>query len=328
LITINNLVKRYEKLTAVDDLTLDIHENEVFGLLGQNGAGKTTTIHMLATLLKPTSGTATVNGYDIVKESAKVRASIGVVFQVPSSDDMLTGHENLKLHSMLYGVSKHLREKRILEVLELVGLTERKNDQVKKYSGGMRRRLEIARGLIHKPRVLFLDEPTLGLDPSNRETMWKYIQRLVKEEKVTIILTTHYMEEADMLCDRVGIIDKGKIIMLDTPSKLKELVGGHIIKLKINDNDNNNNSNNNSIIEILKNFTFIHKIENRAGGVIILSVNDISHDLPIILRNIDGVESVEFTTPTLTDVFLRSTGQQNIEEEAEGGFMERYARYD
>jgi ABC-2 type transport system ATP-binding protein len=140
-------------------------------------------------------------------------------------------------------------------------------------------------------------------------------------------LTTHYMEEADMLCDRVGIIDKGKIIMLDTPSKLKELVGGHIIKLKINDNNNNNNNNNN-IIEILKNFTFIHKIENKAGDVIILSVNDISHDLPIILRNIDGVESVEFTTPTLTDVFLRSTGQQNIEEEAEGGFMERYARYD
>ena len=209
---------------------LDIHENEIFGLLGSNGAGKTTIIHMLATLLKPTSGTATVNGYDIIKESAKVRASIGIVFQASSSDDMLTGYENLKINSLLYGIPRHLRENRIDWVLDLVGLTERKDDQVKKYSGGMRRRLEIARGLIHKPKVIFLDEPTLGLDPSSRESMWRYIQRLAKEEKITIILTTHYMEEADKLCDRIGIIDKGKIIALDTPSKLKARIGGDIIK--------------------------------------------------------------------------------------------------
>jgi ABC-2 type transport system ATP-binding protein len=319
LITIQNLVKRYENLTAVDGLHLDIHENEVFGLLGSNGAGKTTIIHMLATLLKPTSGTATVNGYDIIKESSKVRASIGIVFQAPSSDDMLTGYENLKINSLLYGIPRHLRENRIDWVLDLVGLTERKDDQVKKYSGGMRRRLEIARGLIHKPKVIFLDEPTLGLDPSSRESMWRYIQRLAKEEKITIILTTHYMEEADKLCDRIGIIDKGKIIALDTPSKLKARIGGDIIKLKAKQNDILS-------IETLKHFTFVRKIEDMNDErLLILSVDNASYNLPIILKQID-VESVEVTSRTLNDVFLHFTGR-NIREQPEGGFMERYALY-
>jgi ABC-2 type transport system ATP-binding protein len=319
LITIQNLVKRYENLTAVDGLHLDIHENEVFGLLGSNGAGKTTIIHMLATLLKPTSGTATVNGYDIIKESSKVRASIGIVFQAPSSDDMLTGYENLKINSLLYGIPRHLRENRIDWVLDLVGLTERKDDQVKKYSGGMRRRLEIARGLIHKPKVIFLDEPTLGLDPSSRESMWRYIQRLAKEEKITIILTTHYMEEADKLCDRIGIIDKGKIIALDTPSKLKARIGGDIIKLKAKQN-------NILSIETLKHFTFVRKIEDMNDErLLILSVDNASYNLPIILKQID-VESVEVTSRTLNDVFLHFTGR-NIREQPEGGFMERYALY-
>lgn len=319
MITIQNLVKRYENLTAVDGVHLDIHENEIFGLLGSNGAGKTTIIHMLATLLKPTSGTATVNGYDIIKESAKVRASIGIVFQAPSSDDMLTGYENLKINSLLYGIPRHLRENRIDWVLDLVGLTGRKDDQVKKYSGGMRRRLEIARGLIHKPKVIFLDEPTLGLDPSSRESMWRYIQRLAKEEKITIILTTHYMEEADKLCDRIGIIDKGKIIALDTPSKLKARIGGDIIKLKAKQN-------NILSIEILKHFTFVRKIEDMNDErLLILSVDNASYNLPIILKQID-VESVEVTSRTLNDVFLHFTGR-NIREQPEGGFMERYALY-
>jgi ABC-2 type transport system ATP-binding protein len=308
----------------VDNLTLDIYDNEVFGLLGQNGAGKTTIIHMLATLLRPTSGTATVNGYDIVIEPAKVRASVGIVFQAPSSDDMLTGYENLKLHSLLYKVPRQVREKRISDVLELVGLTKRKHDQVKKYSGGMRRRLEIARGIIHKPKIIFLDEPTLGLDPRSRESMWKYIQQLVKEEKITIILTTHYMEEADILCDRIGIIDKGKIIALDTPSKLKEMAGGDdIIKLRVKE------KNVQDINNILKDFSFVHKIENNVDGYIILSVDNASRDLPIILKKID-VELVEFTNHNLNDVFIRFTGQ-NIKEEQEqpeGGFMEKFARYD
>src|ERR687896_273215 len=232
MIKIRGLTKKYGSHIAADNLTLDINENEVFGLLGSNGAGKTTTIHMLATLLKPSSGSATVNGYDIVCQPAKVRSSIGIVFQAPSSDDMLSGYENLQLHSMLYSIPRHTRKQRIEEVLNLVGLSERRHDQVKTYSGGMRRRLEIARGLLHKPKVMFLDEPTLGLDPASRETMWKYIQRLVREEKMTVILTTHYMEEADILCDRIGIIDKGRIVALDTPKGLKAGLGGDVIRIK------------------------------------------------------------------------------------------------
>ena len=314
MIRIRNLVKKYGSLTAVDDLTLEINENEVFGLLGSNGAGKTTTIHMLATLLKPTSGTATVNGYDIVSQPAKVRASIGIVFQAPSSDDMLTGYENLHLHSMLYSVPRHTRRNRIDEVLELVGLIERKHDQVKTYSGGMRRRLEIARGLLHKPKVMFLDEPTLGLDPASRESMWKYVQRLVKEEKVTIILTTHYMEEADILCDRIGIIDKGRIVALDTPSKLKAGLGGDIIRIKTRDS-----------IDKVRQFEFVRKVE-QSDGFLVLSVDNAKRALPVLLQAIEA-ESAEFSSPTLNDVFIQITGR-NIKEQAEGGFMERYAKYD
>lgn len=317
MIQIRNLTKKYEKLTAVDDLSLDIGENEIFGLLGPNGAGKTTVIHMLATLLKPTSGSATVNNFDIIKESAKVRASIGIVFQVPSSDDLLTGYENLKIHAFLYGVPSHIREKRINDALELVGLVERKNDQVKKYSGGMRRRLEIARGLIHEPNVLFLDEPTLGLDPTSRETMWKYIQKLVKEKNMSIILTTHYMEEADLLCNRIGIIDKGKIIALGTPSELKSKLHGDIVRLKTKDGKTD--------ITPLKNLHFIHKIES-VDGHIILNVDDAKRNIPEILKIVD-TEYVEYSSPTLNDVFLKLTGR-TIKEQAEGGFMERYVQYD
>ncbi len=316
LIHIRNLTKRYEKLTAVDNLSLDIGQSEVFGLLGPNGAGKTTVIHMLATLLNPTSGSATVNGFDILKDPEKVRSSIGIVFQVPSSDDLLTGYENLKIHALLYGVKPDVREKRISAALELVGLTDRKDDQVKKYSGGMRRRLEIARGLIHNPKVLFLDEPTLGLDPSSRETMWKYIQQLVKQEKLSIILTTHYMEEADMLCNRIGIIDKGKIIALDTPTNLKSMLGGDIVKLKLKQDSNT---------DALKNLECISKMES-LDGYLLLSVDDAKRNIPEILKHVE-VESVEATSPTLNDVFLKLTGR-NIKEQAEGGFMERYVQYD
>ena len=315
MIRIRSLVKKYSNLTAVDDLTLDINENEVFGLLGSNGAGKTTTIHMLATLLKPTSGTATVNGYDIVSQPARVRASIGIVFQAPSSDDILTGYENLHLHSMLYSVPRYARRNRIEEVLELVGLTERKHDQVKTYSGGMRRRLEIARGLLHKPKVMFLDEPTLGLDPASRESMWKYVQRLVKEEKVTIILTTHYMEEADMLCDRIGIIDKGKIVALDTPTGLKAGLGGDIIRIKTKDS-----------VDKVRQFDFVHKVE-QSDGFLVLSVKDARKALPVLLQHVEA-ESAEFASPSLNDVFIQITGRNIDKEQAEGGFMERYAKYD
>jgi len=318
LIKIDHLTKRYENLTAVDDLSLDIEDNEIFGLLGPNGAGKTTVIHMLSTLLKPTSGSASVNGFDILKDSAKVRSSIGIVFQVPSSDDLLTGYENLKIHAFLYGVPAEIREKRINDALELVGLTERKNDQVKKYSGGMRRRLEIARGLIHEPNVLFLDEPTLGLDPSSRETMWKYIQKMVKERKLTIILTTHYMEEADLLCNRIGIIDRGKIIALGTPRDLKSKISGDTVRLKTKIR--------NTDITQLKNLHFVHGIEF-IDGHIVLSVDDAKRNIPEILKHVE-VEYVEYITPTLNDVFLKLTGRTIKEQQAEGGFMERYVQYD
>ena len=304
----------------MDNLSLDICNNEVFGLLGQNGAGKTTIIHMLATLLKPTAGSATVNGFDIVKEPAKVRASIGIVFQAPSSDDMLTGYENLKLHSLLYNVPRKIREKRISDVLELVDLTERQHDQVKKYSGGMRRRLEIARGILHKPKILFLDEPTLGLDPRSRESMWKYIRKLVQEEKITIILTTHYMEEADFLCDRIGILDRGKIIALDTPSQLKEIVSGNdIIKLRLEKKDEDYDT-------LLKDLSFIHRISTDVDGSVILLVENASRNLPKILKKVNA-ESVEYSNRNLNDVFIHFTAQET-KEQPEGGFMEKFARYD
>ena len=304
----------------MDNLSLDICNNEVFGLLGQNGAGKTTIIHMLATLLKPTAGSATVNGFDIVKEPAKVRASIGIVFQAPSSDDMLTGYENLKLHSLLYNVPRKIREKRISDVLELVDLTERQHDQVKKYSGGMRRRLEIARGILHKPKILFLDEPTLGLDPRSRESMWKYIRKLVQEEKITIILTTHYMEEADFLCDRIGILDRGKIIALDTPSQLKEIVSGNdIIKLRLEKKDEDFDT-------FLMDLSFIHRISTDVDGSVILLVENASRNLPKILKKVNA-ESVEFSNRNLNDVFIHFTAQET-KEQPEGGFMEKFARYD
>jgi ABC-2 type transport system ATP-binding protein len=263
---------------------------------------------------------------------------------------MLTGFENLKIHSYLYSVPSDLRIKRINELLKLVGLYERKDDIVKKYSGGMRRRLEIARGLIHKPKVMFLDEPTLGLDPNSRKSMWNYIQKLVKEEKITIILTTHYMEEADTLCDRIGFINKGKIIAIDTPQQLKLMVKnnndfnntdkyiGDIVKLhfKVTKQINSQNNNNNNIltknIEILKSFKFVKKVEqiNESENddlVLILHVDNMNYNLPIILKSVDKVEYIEFSQPTLDDVFYTFT-KGRIAEEPEGGFMERYAQYD
>jgi ABC-2 type transport system ATP-binding protein len=338
LIEIKNLVKKYKNIIAVDNTNLKINDNEIFGLLGPNGAGKTTLIHILATLIKPSSGTAIINRYDIINEPSKVRSSIGIVFQAPSSDDILTGYENLKIHSLLYNVDSQIREKRISDVLELVGLTNRKNDQVKKYSGGMRRRLEIARGLLHKPKVIFLDEPTLGLDPNSRESMWKYIKRLVDEEKITIILTTHYMEEADLLCNRIGFIDKGKIIALNSPSKLKANIGGEIINLKI---ENKEMDNIEKIIDLIKKFDFVHRVENfetkGEKGKIAVYVDNASNNLPIIMKVINkmlndiDISSVDYRRPTLNDVFLKFTGRhiedQYDKDSAEGGFMERYAQY-
>ncbi|MCZ7381864.1 MAG: ATP-binding cassette domain-containing protein, partial [Candidatus Methanoperedens sp.] len=232
VIKTESLTKKYGKITAVEGLNLDIEEGEIFGLLGPNGAGKTTLISMLCTILKPTSGRAWVNGFDIVKESGKVRKSIGIVFQAPSVDDLLTGRENLAMHNLLFGVPRGIRKQRIDEVLSIVNLEKRADDLVNTYSGGMRRRLELARGIMHHPKILFLDEPTLGLDPQTREHIWEYIVNLAEKECMTVMLTTHYMEEAEQLCDRVAIIDYGKIVALDSPETLKNKIAGDVVKIK------------------------------------------------------------------------------------------------
>ena len=318
MIIVKNLVKKYGDFYALNGLSFEVNENEIFGLLGPNGAGKTTLIHILATLLKPTTGGAVVNGYDVLHNATKVRESIGVVFQAPSSDDILTGYENLKIHALLYGIPRGIREKRISEVLKLVGLEGRKNDQVKKYSGGMRRRLEIARGLLHHPKVLFLDEPTLGLDPQSRESMWTYIKEIVTEEKVTIILTTHYMEEADMLCDRIGFISSGKIIALNSPSNLKQEMGGDIVKINfIGDIPST---------ETFTRFNFVHKVELEENTAIVY-MDEVNSNMHSLIKDLKGVRTIEYKKPTLNDVFLRLSGDFLSGDSPEGGFMQRYAQY-
>lgn len=222
MIQVKNLVKEFNGFRAVDDISFKVDRGEIFAFLGPNGAGKTTTIRMLTTLLLPTSGEINLNGYDTVKQQAEVRRSFGIVFQDPTLDDELTAFENMEFHGVLYQVPKDVRRPKIEQLLKFVELWERKNDLVKYFSGGMKRRLEIARGLLHHPKLLFLDEPTLGLDPQTRNHIWSYIKNLNKEEGITVFFTTHYMEEADRVADRVAIIDKGKIVAEGKPEDLKK----------------------------------------------------------------------------------------------------------
>jgi len=308
-IVTNNLTKKFNGITAVDSVSISISEGEFFGLLGPNGAGKTTFISMLCTTLKPSIGAAKVWGYDVQKEPDKVRKVIGIVFQDPSSDLNLTGRENLDFHARLYGLEKYQREKRIGEVLELVELSDRAGDLVKTYSGGMQRRLELARGLMHFPKVLFLDEPTLGLDPQTRRRIWKYIEKINREEKITIILTTHYMEEADYLCGRVAIIDKGKIIALDTPSKLKSIVGRDMITVESSDSL--------KLLELLEKKDFV-KGANLMNETVNLSVEEGEKLIPKVIEIARAAEiqviSVGLRKPTLEDVFIYYTGKTIREE--------------
>jgi len=222
MIQVSNITKKFDGFTAVDNISFSVAEGEIFGFLGPNGAGKTTTIKMLTTLLYPTSGEININGYNPVIDKNKVRHSFGIVFQDPSLDDELTAYENMEFHGVLYKVPKDIRKNRIEQLLKFVELWDRKNDLVKYFSGGMKRRLEIARGLIHHPKILFLDEPTLGLDPQTRNHIWSYIKNLNKEEKMTVFFTTHYIEEAERAAHRVAIIDHGKIIAAGTPQTLEE----------------------------------------------------------------------------------------------------------
>ena len=307
----DNLVKRYGEVTAVDGVSLEIPEGEVFGLLGPNGAGKTTLISMLATLVRPTSGSALVAGYDINRQSLDVRRQIGIVFQEPSVDDLLTGRENLYLHSMLYGVPRAEIAGRIDRMLEMVKLADRAGSLVKTYSGGMRRRLEIARGLIHKPRILFLDEPTLGLDPASRKAVWSHIRELRATHNTTIILTTHYMEEADSLADRIGIINRGRIIELGTPDALKRKVGRDLVFVTGALN-----------ADAVRALPFVQSVE-REGGRYKISIEDSGVNLQALLNAGGRIDEVEVRRVTLDDVFLKFAGQQisdDAEEHAEGIF--------
>ena len=222
IIEVKNLVKKFQNFTAVDNISFDVKRGEIFAFLGPNGAGKTTTIKILTTLLNPTSGEVKINNFSPVDDEDKVRHSFGIVFQDPSLDDELTAYENMEFHSVLYHIKPKISRERIVQLLKLVELWDRKDDLVKTFSGGMKRRLEIARGLIHHPKILFLDEPSLGLDPQTRNFLWKYIQQMNKKEGMTVFLTTHYMEEADKVADKIAIIDHGKIIMTGSSDKLKK----------------------------------------------------------------------------------------------------------
>lgn len=222
MIEVGNLTKTFDGFTAVDNISFSVNKGEIFAFLGPNGAGKTTTIKMLTTLLRPTSGRISLNGSDPTKNQNAVRRSFGIVFQDPSLDDELTAFENMELHGVLYGVPKEIRRERIEQLLKFVELWDRRNDLVKRYSGGMKRRLEVARGLIHHPKILFLDEPTLGLDPQTRNHIWNHIKNLNEEEKMTVFFTTHYMDEAERIAQRIAIIDQGKIIAQGTPGELKQ----------------------------------------------------------------------------------------------------------
>ena len=311
-IKVENLTKKFNGFTAVDQISFTVKTGELFGLLGPNGAGKTTTINMLSTLLKTTSGYGEVSGYDISKNKDNIRRSIGVVFQEPALDIKLTGKENLEFHAMMYGIEKEERKKRIREVLELVELTEKEKVLVEKYSGGMKRRLEIARGLIHEPNVLFLDEPTLGLDAQTRRHIWDYIKRLNKEGGVTIILTTHYMEEADFLCDRIAIMDRGKFVAMDAPGRLKDILGGDVVFLEIEGSAD-------ALVNRINNLDWIKNI-TRHDENLSLTMERGERRIPELIHvaKENGVEvtCVHLRKPSLEDVFLHFTGKTMREEEA------------
>ncbi len=316
-IQVQDLTKTYNDLVAVNHISFEIQQGEIFGLLGPNGAGKTTTLSMLATMQKPTSGSAIVNGKDIEKDEDGVRKAIGIVFQDQSLDEELTAAENMDFHGRLYRIPPDIRKQRIDELLQLVELNERKNDIVKTFSGGMRRRLEIARGLLHHPSVLFLDEPTLGLDPQTRNHLWQYIGSLSKEKNITIILTTHYMEEADRLCDRIAIIDRGTIIALDTPENLKNGIGGDIITISTPDCK--------SASEVLTK-PWITRLEVYTDEVRI-SLQNANQHISEIITTLNQyqipVTSVSIHKPTLEDVFLSYTGKRIREEESDKKEMMR-----
>ncbi len=311
-VEVSGITKKYGPITAVDNVSFDVMEGEIFGFLGPNGAGKTTLIRMLTTLIEPTSGTAMVACCDVTKKPDAVRREIGVVPQAMTSDLDLTGYENMDIYGRFYDIASKERKERINYLLEMVGLKARANDLVATYSGGMRRRLEIARVLVHKPRILFLDEPTLGLDPQSRRVVWDFLRKLRGEDSMTVFMTTHYMEEAEALCSRVAIIDSGRIIAIGSPADLKsQIPGNDIVYLTVENLSE-------GIIASVKNLPFVHTV-NIEDNSIRIYVDDGAQNLPVLIDEIRSsggkVLSATLHEQSLEDVFIHYTGKAIREEE-------------
>ena len=315
IIEVDNLSKQFGEIKAVDGVSFKVEEGEVFGFLGPNGAGKTTTINMLCTLLRPTSGQARVAGLDVIKDKNDVRRAIGLVFQETTLDDYLTAEQNILFHALAYAVPSEVRKQRTKELLTLMELWERRKSKIRTYSGGMKRRLEIARGLVHLPRVLFLDEPTLGLDPQTRNRIWEYILNLREKQGLTIFLTTHYMDEAEH-SDKIAVIDHGKIVALNTPDSLKDQVGGDVLTIS---------SDNNELVEdeLRDKYGLVPEVNN---GTVSVRVPGGEEFLPQFVRAYEGtLQSIGLRRPTLEDVFLHLTGREIRDEKVDERALMRNA---
>jgi ABC-2 type transport system ATP-binding protein len=307
-IEVDDLRKSFDEVEAVRGVSFEVAAGEVFGFLGPNGAGKTTTINMLCTLAKPTGGSARVAGHDVMRERDDVRRHIGLVFQDPTLDGYLTAEQNLRLHAELYGVDSALVPGRMRQVLEMVGLWERRDATVMTFSGGMRRRLEIARGFLHSPRVLFLDEPTIGLDPQTRSSIWRYIAQLQEREEITIFMTTHYMDEAEF-CDRIAIMDQGQIVALDTPEALKAQVGADRVRIQTEDDD--------AAIAVLAERFGLEA--TMSEGTVTFFVPSGEEFVPRLFAELGiAIGSVSVSRPTLDDVFMSHTGTSIRDAEESG----------
>jgi len=308
IIETKSLSKKFGNFKALDDISFQVEEGEIFGFLGPNGAGKSTTMMILTTLLKPTSGHALVAGYDVISQAKKVRENIGYVQQETTVDEYLTGRENLFLQGRLNHLPKDLINKRIDEVLDLIELTDKQHQTVVTYSGGMRKRLDIAGGLLHRPKALFLDEPTVGLDIQTRRKIWQYIRRIYKEFNMTIFLSTHYMEEADILCDRIGIIDYGKIQVIDQPKNLKSQLGNEIIAFTINGNHAEDH-----FLSKIKEIESVKDITKQSDQITVFTSKG-SNVIPIIFQISNDLQvkinSISLTQPSLDDVFISYTGHE------------------
>jgi len=320
-IEVNSLTKEFDSFKAVDNISFNVEEGEIFGFLGPNGAGKSTTMMILTTLLKPTSGEALVGGYNVVSDAKKVREKIGFVQQEISVDEFLTGRENLYLHARINQIPNNLIKSRIDDVLELVELGEKKDQATLTYSGGMRKRLDIANGLLSRPAVLFLDEPTVGLDIQTRRKIWGYIKKIRKDFGMTVFISTHYMEEADNLCDRNGIFDHGKIQVIDTPKSMKSAIGNEIISFNLVDGK----ANQDAIIDQISKIEFVKEVKNKDGLITVFSTKS-NEVIPKIFQesaNLDmKIRSLTLKQPTLDDVFISYTGH-DLRDETEN---KKYSR--